>query len=167
MPQENGPLCQPQGVQLEGLQHFPEAGRTFPSSRWWVTKALPRSSRPHNQEEWQAGTRLALETTSYFHPILAVNITPAQTSWPAILQKGQGLGLGDCGPQLTRRRTGVQPDPGMGASSEKGPLSSAPAGHILPGPGQGTALRNPEGLCYLCVSRFSLQKPSGCYHCHC
>lgn len=68
----------PWGVQLEGLQHFPEAERRFPCSRWRVTKALPRSSHPHTQEEWRAGTRLALKTTSYFRPILAVSITPAQ-----------------------------------------------------------------------------------------
>lgn len=106
-----GPLSQPRGVQLGSLQHFPEAERKFPSSRWRVTKALSRSSHPHNQEEWQAGTRLAMETTSYFHPMLAVNINPFQTDWLAILPKGQSLGWRELWPTADQ---GV--DPGLRVS---------------------------------------------------
>ena len=62
------------------------------------------------------GTRLALETTSYFHPILTMNMTPARTGRPAGLHKGQSLRLGDGGLLLTGMRARVQPDPGRGAS---------------------------------------------------
>lgn len=106
-------------------------------------------------------THLALETTFYLHPFLTMNTIPAQMRRLAIFQKDQSLRLG----------TMAYSGPGGGLGSNHTQAWGLRKG--IPYPqhpqalyGQCALLKNYEILCYLCVSDFLLQRPSGCYHCH-
>ena len=115
MPRQSGPLSLG-GVQLNGRQHFPEAGRRVPSSCWQLTKALPSREEPPPHPGRMAGGHPPGTGAHFLFSSYPMNMPPARAGRTAILHKGQSLALGNNGLLQTRMSAGVQSDPVRGPS---------------------------------------------------